>query len=129
MLEAEKNSEAGKKTGKKIKKQLQVYLNMIEKLKSKKNDVFKRILAHALKDLIKNHKITLRADKKKITTLSTQENKKFDLDWLRRSMDSSSRQALIQDLLSMTKDKLNENFNKNALIVQKNEIMRMIVWL
>lgn len=36
---------------------------------------------------------------------------------------------MIFDLLQTVKDKLNEHFDRNALIVQKNEIMSMIKWL
>ena len=45
-------------------------MDIIERLKMKKNKIFQEILAYALSDLIKNHKIVVRTDKKRFTTMS-----------------------------------------------------------
>lgn len=93
------------------------YLQIIQRLKKKKNKIFQDIFAYALSDLIKNHKITLRADKKKSTTMSIQESKRFDLETMRKQLEGVNRSQLVFDLLVSVKDRLNEHFDRNALIV------------
>lgn len=78
--EACQKVEANKKTGKDIQARLKLYQQLITKLKAKKTKVFQDILQYALQDLIMNQKIVLRADRRRMTTLSLQETKKFDLD-------------------------------------------------
>lgn len=129
LAEAKLQWDLSKKSVKETQEKLKLYQKMISKLKKKKNEIFTSILTYVFKDLIKNQKIVVANDRRRLTTMSIQDLKRFDLDSIRKSMEFSNRTQISHDLLSVTRDKLNEHFDRNALIVQKNEIMSMIKWL